>query len=298
MTTDNEERRDEELAATLLELDQVVRRLRRDCPWDREQSVEDIVTHTLEETFELIDAAHAGDGGEVIGELGDLLFHIFFLAHLAEENGWGNLAGITRGIIEKLVRRHPHVYGDKTAANASEVVERWERIKRDQEGRQGIFHDVPSSLPAALYAQRLQSRAAAVGFDWDRPEPIFAKIEEETAELKEALEAEEPQPEGTDKKRGTDTEAYHEVGDMLFAVVNLARKLRVDPELALRSAGGRFQQRLELASGTGGRGGRGLQPVASGPSGRILSAGQELIGDVLFLTVLICLTGSSFPMLL
>ena len=238
----------EQLAATLLELDQVVRRLRRDCPWDREQSVEDIVTHTLEETFELIDAAHAGHGEEVTEELGDLLFHIFFLAHLSEENGWGDLAGITRGIIDKLVRRHPHVYGGKAAANAAEVVERWERIKRDQEGREGIFHDVPASLPSALYAQRLQARAAAVGFDWDRAEPIFEKIEEETAELKEALDAEESQPEGTDKKRGPRTEIYHEVGDMLFAVVNLSRKLRADPELALRSAAGRFQGRVEQAA--------------------------------------------------
>jgi XTP/dITP diphosphohydrolase/tetrapyrrole methylase family protein/MazG family protein/ATP diphosphatase len=238
----------EQLAATLLELDDVVRRLRCDCPWDREQSVEDIVTHTLEETFELIDAAHAGDGIEVTGELGDLLFHIFFLSHLSEEHGWGDLNGIARGIIDKLVRRHPHVYGDAAAENAAEVVERWEQIKRDQEGREGIFHDVPATLPSALYAQRLQVRAAAVGFDWDRAEPIFEKIEEETAELKEALEVEEPQPEGTDKKRGSDTEAYHEVGDMMFAVVNLARKLRVDPELALRSAAGRFQQRVERAA--------------------------------------------------
>lgn len=236
-----------QLAATLLELDQLVRRLRRDCPWDREQSVEDIVTHTLEETFELIDAAQAGNGGEVTGELGDLLFHIFFLANLSEEKGWGNLDKVARGIIDKLIRRHPHVFGEAAAANAAEVVERWEKIKRDQEGREGIFHDVPASLPSTLFAQRLQVRAAAVGFDWDRAEPVFDKIEEETAELKEALAAEPPEVAGTDKKRGTDTEAYHEVGDMLFAVVNLARKLRVDPELALRSAGARFQHRVERA---------------------------------------------------
>ncbi|MBI5869913.1 MAG: nucleoside triphosphate pyrophosphohydrolase [Actinobacteria bacterium] len=243
-----EQNNHEQLAATLLELDEVVRRLRRDCPWDREQSIEDISTHTLEETFELIDAAHAGNIPEVDGELGDLLFHIFFMANLSAEQGHADLDRIARAIIDKLIRRHPHVYGETAVESAADVVERWESIKRDKEGREGIFHDVPSSLPSALYAQRMQTRAAAVGFDWDQAEPIFEKLDEETAELKEALATEEPPPEGTDKKRGSGTEAYHEVGDMLFAVVNLARKLRVDPELALRSAAGRFQQRVERAA--------------------------------------------------
>jgi XTP/dITP diphosphohydrolase/tetrapyrrole methylase family protein/MazG family protein/ATP diphosphatase len=243
------------LAQVLLELDELVRTLRRECPWDREQGVDDIVTHTLEETYELIDAAHAGRGDELTGELGDLLFHIFFLSHLAEERGWGDLTQVTRGIIDKLVRRHPHVFADASAATAADVVERWEKIKRDREGRRGIFHDVPSSLPATLYAQRLQLRAAAVGFDWVRAEPVFDKLAEEIGELTEALAAEPPEKEGTDKKRGPETAAYHEIGDVLFAVVNLSRKLRIDPELALRSAAGRFQKRVETAAALARAGG-------------------------------------------
>jgi XTP/dITP diphosphohydrolase/tetrapyrrole methylase family protein/MazG family protein/ATP diphosphatase len=238
----------QKLADVLLELDELVTTLRRECPWDREQELDDIVTHTLEETYELIDAVHAGDAAEVAGELGDLLFHIFFLANLADEAGWGGLDQVARGIIDKLVRRHPHVFGEAVAGSAAEVVTRWEKIKRDQEGRTGIFHDVPANLPSTLYAQRMQARAAAVGFDWDEPEPIFEKIDEEVDELREALAAEAPVAEGSDKKRGPDTEAYHEIGDILFATVNLARKLRVDPELALRSASGRFQQRVEQAA--------------------------------------------------
>ena len=234
------------LADALLSLDAVVRRLRRECPWDREQDAGDIVSHTLEETYELIDAVHAGSGAEVTGELGDLLFHIFFLSLLAEERGWGDLVRVAAGVTEKLVRRHPHVFGQAEASTAAEVVERWEQIKREREGREGIFHDTPGSLPAALFARRMQSRAAAVGFDWDRPAPVFAKIGEEIAELRAALAVEAP-PEGAGGGRGPGTEAYHEVGDLLFAAVNLARKLQVDPELALRSAADRFRGRVERA---------------------------------------------------
>jgi MazG family protein len=233
-------------AAELLELQRVVRVLRRECPWDREQSFEDIVTYTLEETFELIDAVHTGRGDEAAGELGDLLFHVFFLSLLAEENGWSDLSSITRGITEKLIRRHPHVFGEAEVEDAAEVVRRWEDIKRNQEGREGVFHDIPSSLPSTLHAQRLQLRAAAVGFDWDRTGPVFDKIHEEIDELRQAMEEEAgEQPE---RKRGSDTAVYHEVGDILFAVVNLARKLRVDPELALRSSSRRFRDRVQKAA--------------------------------------------------
>ena len=238
----------QELAAELLELDRVVRVLRRECPWDRQQSFEDVVTYTLEETYELIDAAHGGRGEQASGELGDLLFHVFFLSLLAEENGWGDLGAVTRSITGKLVRRHPHVFGEDQAADAAEVIRRWEGIKREEEGRQGIFHDLPATLPSPLHAQRVQLRAAAVGFDWDKAEPVFDKIQEEIDELMRALRAEDgEQP--PEKRRGPETPAYQEVGDILFAVVNLARKLHIDPELALRSASGRFRERVERAAG-------------------------------------------------
>lgn len=231
------------LAEALLELQELTRRLRRDCPWDREQTVRTIVPHTVEEAYEVADAAAGGDPAKLLDELGDLLFQTYFLALLLEEQGEGGLEAVARGATAKLVRRHPHVFGDAEAATAGRVRERWEAIKTEQEGRQGVFHDVPSSLPALLRARKLQRRAAAVGFDWPDLAGPLTKVREEVAELEQAVAlAGAPAPESQ-----PDAGVEHEIGDALFAVVNAARKLNVDPELALRATCARFIERVELA---------------------------------------------------
>jgi MazG family protein len=231
------------LAEALLELQELTRRLRRDCPWDREQTARTIVPHTVEEAYEVADAASAGDRAKLLDELGDLLFQTYFLALLLEEEGEGDLEAVARGVHAKLVRRHPHVFGDAEAATAGRVRERWEAIKTEQEGRVGVFHDVPSSLPALLHARKLQRRAATVGFDWHDLAGPLEKIREEVAELEEAVDlAGAPAPESE-----PDAGVFHEVGDALFAIVNAARKLNVDPELALRATSLRFVDRVELA---------------------------------------------------
>ena len=148
------------LAEALLELQQLTERLRRDCPWDREQTARTIVPHTVEEAYEVADAALAGDDAKLLDELGDLLFQVYFLALLLEEEGAGDLEAVARGVHEKLVRRHPHVFGEVEARTPGRVRENWERIKREQEEREGVFHDVPESLPvAALCAQGAAPRA-------------------------------------------------------------------------------------------------------------------------------------------
>jgi len=144
----------EGLQQALLELQQLTERLRRDCPWDREQTEATIVPHTVEESYEVADAALAGDDEKLLDELGDLLFQVYFLALLLEERGAGDLAQVARGVHAKLVRRHPHVFGDVEARTAERVRSNWERIKREQEGREGIFHDVGDGLPGLLYARR------------------------------------------------------------------------------------------------------------------------------------------------
>ena len=141
-----------DLSAALERLDEITRRLRRECPWDREQDERSIVPHTVEEAYELADAAHARDDDKLRDELGDVLFQVYFLSLLLEERDAGDLAGVARGTTEKLVRRHPHVFGDAEAKTAGRVKERWEQIKSEQEGREGVFHDVPESLPALLQA--------------------------------------------------------------------------------------------------------------------------------------------------
>jgi MazG family protein len=232
------------LAEALLDLQELTRHLRRECPWDREQTVRTIVPHTVEEAYEVADAAVAGDAEELRSELGDLLFQVYFLALLLEEKGYGGMEEVARGVHEKLVRRHPHVFSDAEAASAGAVRLRWEELKTEQEGREGIFHDVPEALPALLHARKVQRRAATVGYDWPDLAGPLAKVREELDELVAAIgRVGEPLPETE-----ADASSFHEVGDVLFTVVNVARRLNVDPELALRATTRRFTGRVELAA--------------------------------------------------
>jgi nucleoside triphosphate diphosphatase len=223
-----------EITQALARLDDITRRLRRECPWDREQDERTIVPHTLEEAYELADAAHARDDARLVDELGDVLFQVHFLSLLLEERGAGDLAGVADHCREKLIRRHPHVFGDVEVEGAAEVLQNWDSIKRTEAGRNAaLFGDVPENLPSLLHARKVQRRAASSGFDYaDADAPAHAL----RAELDELATA------------GDADERFHELGDVLFAAVSVARKLRVDPELALRAASERFRARVEAAA--------------------------------------------------
>jgi MazG family protein len=218
---------------TLRRLDELTRRLRRECPWDREQDERSIVPHTVEEAYELADAANRGDDAKLLDELGDVLFQVHFLSLLLEERGAGSLAEVADHCRQKLIRRHPHIFGAVEVANAGEVLANWDEIKRTEAGREpGLFGEVPENLPGPLYARKVQRRAASSGFDFEH-----IPYEAVSGELEELREAE-----------GDRDAAFHEVGDVLFAAVNVARKLKVDPELALRASAERFRGRVQGAS--------------------------------------------------
>jgi MazG family protein len=235
----------ESLAEALLDLQELTERLRRDCPWDREQTAKTIVPHTIEEAYEVADAALSADDEKLEDELGDLLFQTYFLALLLEEREAGSLKSVARRIHEKLVRRHPHVFGEVEARTPSRVRENWERIKAEHEEREGIFHHVPETFPALLYARKLQRRAAAIDFEYPDAAAALADLDDEVRELREALsEAGEPAPESEPSPQ-----VFEELGDVLFAAVNVARRLNVDPELALRAMAKRFADRVERAEG-------------------------------------------------
>jgi MazG family protein len=231
------------LADALLELQELTERLRQDCPWDREQTARSIVPHTVEEAYEVADAALADRPDKLLDELGDLLFQVYFLALLLQEQGHGDLEHVARTIHAKLVRRHPHVFGDAEASTPGRVRENWERIKTDDEGREGIFHDVPVTLPALLQARKVQQRAVAVGFEYPDLAAALEDFRSELAELEAELAGrEEPSPEQAPEER-----IAAEFGDLLFASVNVARRLNIDPELELRRASERFVSRVQKA---------------------------------------------------
>jgi len=261
------------LADSLLELQELTKRLRRDCPWDREQTARTIVPHTVEEAYEVADAANADRPDKLLDELGDLLFQVYFLALLLEEQGQGDLEQAARAVHAKLVRRHPHVFGDVEARTAGRVRQNWERIKRDDEGREGIFHDVPESLPALLHARKVQRRAAAVEFEYPDTAGALADLDDELRELKEALGAAgEPAAETE-----PDARVFEEIGDVLFAAVNVARRLNVDPELALRSTARRFAERVECAEALAQDDGRVCAELPLDEQDRYFDAAKELL---------------------
>ena len=264
----------EGLAEALLELQQLTERLRRDCPWDRQQTARSIVPHTVEEAYEVADAALAGDGAKLLDELGDLLFQVYFLALLLSEQGVGDLERAARRIHAKLVARHPHVFGELEARTAQRVRTNWERLKVEQERREGIFHDVPRSLPALLYARKVQRRAAAIDFEYPHAAGALADLEDEIRELGEALEAApEPAPETE-----PDPHLFEELGDVLFAAVNVARRLNVDPELALRATTDRFVARVERAERLAGADGRVFTELGLEDKDRYFDAAKEALG--------------------
>lgn len=227
---------------------QLTRTLREQCPWDVEQTHESLIPFLLEETYEVVDALQALNNpdaapttdpdADLIEELGDLLYQIEFHATIAEQEGRFTIADVAEGIHDKLVRRHPHVFGDAAgntvaAGDVDTVLSNWDDIKRAEKGRTSVFQGIPRSMPALSYAAKVGRKASKVGFDWPDVSGAFPKVTEETAELAEAIEADDQ----------VETDA--ELGDLLFAVVNVARHVGVDPELALRRASDKFRRRFE-----------------------------------------------------
>jgi MazG family protein len=221
----------------------VVARLRdpeRGCPWDLKQTFRTILPYTLEEAYEVAEAIEVDDMAELCEELGDLLFQVAIYSRMAEEKGDFDFGDVVASISTKMIRRHPHVFGDADVASEAEVRENWEAMKaaeREAKGkrlRTSVLDGVAQALPALVRAEKLQKRAARVGFDWDDVDGVVDKVREELAECEQTL-----------SEHAAPTERVHEIGDLLFSCVNLARHLGVDAEQALRSANHRFERRFQ-----------------------------------------------------
>jgi ATP diphosphatase len=245
-------------AALFAEAVSIMARLRGPdgCPWDREQTFDTIRKYTLEESYEVFDAIERRDWTDLCEELGDLFLQVLFYAQMGSEAGYFTIADVIAGINRKLIRRHPHVFGDEASIaagntvespleikdiDASQVLRNWDAIKRAEKAPPGssVLDGIPRALPALLEAAKLGARAHKSGFDWPDCEGIFAKLEEETQELRQAIDTPSPVHE----------DVVSEVGDMLFTMVNLARRLNVDPEFALRHTNAKFRRRFALMEG-------------------------------------------------
>ncbi len=223
--------------------------LREGCPWDRKQTMQSLRQLTIEETYELGDAILDNDLEEVKGELGDLLLHIVFYARIGSETGHFDIGDVAEAICEKLIRRHPHIYGDTEVADESEVKANWERIKL-REGKKSVLQGVPAGLPALVKANRIQEKVAGVGFDWEQPEQVLDKVREELGELE------------AERRAGNADALEAEMGDVFFSLVNYARFLGINPENALERTNKKFMARFDYLESRAREAGRELSEMS------------------------------------
>ncbi len=210
--------------------------LREQCPWDKKQTLQTLRHLTIEETYELGDAILENDLKEVKNELGDLLLHIVFYARIGSETNSFDIADVANSISDKLINRHPHIYGNVSVTNEEDVKRNWENIKL-KEGKKSVLEGVPNSLPALVKANRIQEKVAGIGFDWERPEQVFEKVKEELSELQEEVNS------------GNRDKLEAEFGDVLFSIVNYARFLDINPENALERTNKKFIKRFQYLEG-------------------------------------------------
>jgi MazG family protein len=213
--------------------------LREKCPWDKKQTFESLRNLTIEETYELADAILEKDTKGIKEEIGDVMLHLVFYAKIASETGDFDIADALNAVCEKLIHRHPHIYGDVVVANEEEVKQNWERLKL-KEGKKSVLEGVPKSLPALIKAQRIQEKAAKIGFDWDNAPQVWAKVIEEIGEFRETV-----------LNKYSKAKQEEEFGDLLFALVNFARFQEIDPETALEKANQKFKRRFEFIETNG-----------------------------------------------
>lgn len=213
----------------------IMDRLRAECPWDRKQTLDSLRTNTLEEAYELSDAVLNNDMQAVAKELGDVLLHVVFYSKILEEKGTADVEKVINLLCDKLIYRHPHIYSDKQVSDAGDVVRNWEQLKMtEKDGNKRILSGVPSSLPPLIKAYRMQEKAAAVGFDWEKKEQVWDKVREEAGEFEAELNAGDMQPE----------RAAGELGDLLFSIVNMARLYGLEPDTALNMTCEKFRRRF------------------------------------------------------
>lgn len=236
-----------------LRLLNVLDTLRTQCPWDKKQTMETLRHLTIEETYELSDAILEGDMQEIKKELGDLMMHLVFYARIGSETNDFNITDVLNGVCDKLINRHPHIYGDVEVNDEDDVKRNWEKIKL-KEGNKSVLGGVPAGLPALVKASRIQEKARGVGFDWDEKEQVWAKVEEELQEFKDEFNIAEN--ENIDKEK-----AEGEFGDLLFSLVNYARFIDINPENALEKTNKKFIKRFQFLESKAKENGKALQDM-------------------------------------